>query len=76
MPFGALKSFGSVSCAGWLSVVFSGWIEISLLGLNPGHVPHHVKAYANLKDTVTKAVAQFRDEVRQGEFPGEEHAFS
>jgi 3-methyl-2-oxobutanoate hydroxymethyltransferase len=47
-----------------------------LLGLNPGHVPHHVKAYANLKTEVTKAVAQFRDEVRQGDFPGKEHAFS
>ena len=47
-----------------------------LLGLNPGHVPHHVKAYANLKDTVVKAVTQFRDEVREGKFPGEEHAFS
>ena len=47
-----------------------------LLGLNPGHVPRHVKAYANLKDTVVEAVTQYRDEVREGKFPGEEHAFS
>jgi 3-methyl-2-oxobutanoate hydroxymethyltransferase len=47
-----------------------------LLGLNPGHVPRHVKAYADLKKTVVQAVAQFRDEVREGKFPGEEHAFS
>jgi len=47
-----------------------------LLGLNPGHVPRHVKAYADLKKTVVQAVAQFRDEVREGTFPGEEHAFS
>ncbi len=47
-----------------------------LLGLNPGHVPKHVKAYANLKETVTQAVTQFRDEVRDGKFPGAEHAFS
>ena len=46
-----------------------------LLGLNPGRVPRHVKAYANLKETVAKAVTQFRDEVRQGKFPAEEHAF-
>jgi len=42
-----------------------------LLGLNPGHVPRHVKEYANLKNTVVEAVTQFRDEVRQGKFPGE-----
>ena len=47
-----------------------------LLGLNPGHVPRHVKAYADLKKTVVQAVAQFRDEVRGGTFPGEEHGFS
>jgi 3-methyl-2-oxobutanoate hydroxymethyltransferase len=46
-----------------------------LLGLNPGHVPRHVKSYANVKDTVVEAVTQFRDEVREGKFPGEEHAF-
>ncbi len=47
-----------------------------LLGLNSGHVPRHVKEYANLKQTVVQAVGQFRDEVRQGTFPGEQHAFS
>ena len=47
-----------------------------LLGLDPGRVPRHVKAYANLKETVVEAVTQFRDEVREGKFPGEEHAFS
>ena len=47
-----------------------------LLGLNPGRVPRHVKAYANLKETIVEAVAQFRDEVREGKFPGDENAFS
>jgi 3-methyl-2-oxobutanoate hydroxymethyltransferase len=47
-----------------------------LLGLNSGHVPRHVKEYANLKQTVVQAATQFRDEVRQGTFPGEEHTFS
>jgi 3-methyl-2-oxobutanoate hydroxymethyltransferase len=46
-----------------------------LLGLNPGHVPRHVKAYAHLKETVVEAVARYRDEVREGKFPGEENAF-
>jgi 3-methyl-2-oxobutanoate hydroxymethyltransferase len=47
-----------------------------LLGLNPGHVPRHVKAYANLKQAVVDAVTQYRDEVREGSFPGRENAFS
>jgi 3-methyl-2-oxobutanoate hydroxymethyltransferase len=47
-----------------------------LLGLTTGHVPRHVKTYANLKDTIVSAVAQYRDDVRKGTFPGPEHAFS
>jgi 3-methyl-2-oxobutanoate hydroxymethyltransferase len=46
-----------------------------LLGLNPGHVPRHVKAYADLKNAVAQAVGQFRDEVRSGAFPGKEQTF-
>jgi 3-methyl-2-oxobutanoate hydroxymethyltransferase len=46
------------------------------LGLNPGHVPRHVKSYADLKTTVAQAVGQYRDEVRAGTFPGKEHTFS
>ena len=47
-----------------------------LLGLTPGRVPRHVKTYAALKTVVVEAVARFRDEVREGTFPGEEHTFS
>jgi 3-methyl-2-oxobutanoate hydroxymethyltransferase len=47
-----------------------------LLGLNPGRVPRHVKSYANVKDTVVEAATRFRDEVREGKFPGEEHTFA
>lgn len=46
-----------------------------LLGLNTGHVPKHVRAYANLKQTVVEAVGHFRDDVREGAFPGKENAF-
>ena len=45
-----------------------------LLGLTAGRVPRHVKAYADLKNVVTQAVTQYRDEVRSGAFPGREHA--
>lgn len=47
-----------------------------VLGLNPGRVPRHVKAYADVKKTVVDVATQFRDEVRSGKFPGDEHAFS
>ena len=46
-----------------------------LLGLTPGRVPRHVKAYADLKIVIAQAVAQYRDEVRTGAFPGREHSF-
>ena len=46
-----------------------------LLGLGGDHVPRHVKAYANLRSTITQAVRQYRDEVRQGVFPGPEQSF-
>jgi 3-methyl-2-oxobutanoate hydroxymethyltransferase len=46
-----------------------------LLGLTAGRVPRHVKAYADLKNVVTQAVAQYRNEVRSGNFPGQEHSF-
>ena len=59
-----------VGCDGQILVVND------LLGLNSGHVPRHVKQYANLKDTVVKAVSQYRDDVHQGTFPGKEQTFS
>jgi 3-methyl-2-oxobutanoate hydroxymethyltransferase len=47
-----------------------------LLGLSPGYVPRHVKAYTNLKQIVAESVTRFRDEVREGTFPSKEQAFS
>jgi len=46
-----------------------------LLGLTPGRLPRHAKAYADLRGTISAAVAQYRDEVRQGTFPGAEQSF-
>jgi len=46
-----------------------------LLGLTPGHVPRHVKAAADLKGEIARAVTQYRDEVRAGTFPGKEQTF-
>ncbi|MCD4727301.1 MAG: 3-methyl-2-oxobutanoate hydroxymethyltransferase [Pirellulales bacterium] len=47
-----------------------------LLGLNTGYIPRHAKTYANLSKTIIDAVTQYRDEVRDGKFPGKEQAFS
>ncbi|MEO1496560.1 MAG: 3-methyl-2-oxobutanoate hydroxymethyltransferase [Planctomycetota bacterium] len=47
-----------------------------VLGVTSGYVPRFVKAYADVQRAVTKAVTAFRDEVRDGKFPAEEHEFS
>jgi 3-methyl-2-oxobutanoate hydroxymethyltransferase len=46
-----------------------------VLGLSSDYAPKFVKAYADLKTTVVDAVRGFRDEVRDGAFPGPEHAY-
>jgi len=46
-----------------------------LLGMTEGRVPRHVRAYADLKNTICEAVIRFRDEVRGGDFPGEQQTF-
>jgi len=46
-----------------------------LLGLTAGRPPRHVKPYADLKRTIGEAVTRYRDEVREGTFPGPEQTF-
>ena len=46
-----------------------------LLGLTNGYVPRFVKQYANIGETISKAVAQFGEEVRSGEFPGTKQSY-
>ncbi len=47
-----------------------------LLGLFDRFTPHFVKKYLELAPMIREAVAGFRDDVRQGRFPGPEHSFS
>ena len=47
-----------------------------ILGLKGDYVPRFVKAYADLEAEITRAVGEFRDEVRSGEFPGAEHGYA
>jgi len=46
-----------------------------MLGMTEGHVPRHVKAFADLNGTIVDAVTQYRDEVREGTFPSERETF-
>jgi 3-methyl-2-oxobutanoate hydroxymethyltransferase len=46
-----------------------------LLGLTSGYVPRFVKAYADIKSTISDAVTRYRNEVRGGQFPDREHFF-
>ncbi len=47
-----------------------------LLGSYTDFVPKHAKQYAKLTDTISKAVTQYRDEVKAGSFPTEQHSSS
>ena len=46
-----------------------------LLGLGPYRRPHHAKSYADLNAAINEAVTRYRDDVRQGIFPGDEQTF-
>jgi len=46
-----------------------------LLRLGTGRLPRHAKAYAELGKTIMEAVTRYRDEVRDGTFPGPEQTF-
>jgi 3-methyl-2-oxobutanoate hydroxymethyltransferase len=46
-----------------------------LLGLTSGYVPSFVKAYADLKTTIQDAANKWCNDVKEKQFPGEEHSF-
>jgi 3-methyl-2-oxobutanoate hydroxymethyltransferase len=46
-----------------------------ILGLTSGYVPRFVKAYADVKATITSAAQQYCRVVQSGEFPGKENTF-
>lgn len=46
-----------------------------LLGIPSSQVPRHAKVYAQVGQTIVDAVTRYRDEVRDGTFPGPEHSF-
>ncbi len=46
-----------------------------MLGLNERFRAKFVKRYANLAEEARRAIRQFRDEVRSGQYPDETHSF-
>lgn len=44
-------------------------------GLRQGRLPRFVKQYANLHDELARAAIAYRDDVRAGTFPADEHTF-
>ena len=47
-----------------------------VLGLASDYVPRFVKKYADLQGEITRAVTEFRDEVRSGDFPTDQHGYA
>ncbi len=47
-----------------------------LVGLFPKFTPKFVKQYYDAGASISKAVQEFRDEVREGRFPSEKHSYS
>jgi 3-methyl-2-oxobutanoate hydroxymethyltransferase len=46
-----------------------------LAGLTTGHLPRFVKRYADLDDVLTRAVADYVNEVAEGVYPAPEHCY-
>jgi 3-methyl-2-oxobutanoate hydroxymethyltransferase len=46
-----------------------------MAGLRTGRMPRFVKRYADLAGTLADATRRYADEVRDGQFPAEEHTF-
>ncbi len=44
-------------------------------GFTKGRIPKFVKQYANLRQTLTDAVVNYRDDVAAGSYPGPEHSY-
>ncbi|MFN9853697.1 MAG: 3-methyl-2-oxobutanoate hydroxymethyltransferase, partial [Planctomycetota bacterium] len=46
-----------------------------MLGWNSGYIPKFVRQFADLKSLATDAVTAYRQQVRDGAFPGSKEAF-
>ena len=46
-----------------------------LIGLGSEHVPKFARRYANVGESISRAVAEYGDDVRSGSFPADEESF-
>ena len=46
-----------------------------LMGCHGGYLPKFVKMYADLHGVISEAVSRYRDDVRSGVFPDQDHAY-
>jgi len=67
--FGLMGIGAGAGCDGQILVLHD------LLGMLPGRTPRHVRAYADLKTVIADAATRYRDDVRNGTFPGPEQSF-
>ncbi|MBI2884840.1 MAG: 3-methyl-2-oxobutanoate hydroxymethyltransferase [Candidatus Omnitrophica bacterium] len=51
-------------------------VSYDLLGLYEAFTPKFVRRYASMAETIRESVTAFRDDVRQGFFPGREQTFT
>jgi 3-methyl-2-oxobutanoate hydroxymethyltransferase len=58
------------NCDGQVLVIYD------MLGLFQRYTPKFVKKYVNLAQDISKAIAQYKNEVLEGKFPALEHTFS
>ena len=49
-------------------------VSQDMLGLTDGFNPKFLKRYCELRQTVSEAVSEYADDVRNGRFPGSEHS--
>jgi 3-methyl-2-oxobutanoate hydroxymethyltransferase len=54
-----------------------GQIQVfsDLVGFSTDFIPKHAKKYANVAEVIGKALSQYTEETRDGEFPTEENSF-
>jgi 3-methyl-2-oxobutanoate hydroxymethyltransferase len=54
-----------------------GQIQVfhDLFGLEPSFIPKHARRYADLSSTIVEGLKKYRDDVRAGDFPGEDETF-
>jgi len=46
-----------------------------MIGLGMGHTPKFARQYANVADTISRAVSEYAADVRSGQFPSDEESF-